>query len=224
VITPYTPQEIWGAGITYKIARSRYSEENIAILRGKTIYELIYESERPELFFKDTGRRCVGHLESISIRSDSSWTLPEPELGVILRRDGEVLGYTVTNDVSARDIEASNPLYLPQSKIYKGCCSFGPFVVTPDEISDPYSLSIRMRILRGEDVIYSGETSTSRMARRIKVLSEYLTRDNDIPDGTLLMTGTGLVPGGGIYLDEGDIVEISIEKIGTLVNPVKRLR
>ncbi len=223
ITTPFDPFEVWGAGITYHIARKRYSEEDVARIRDKTIYELVYEAARPELFLKDTGRRCVGYMEPISVRSDSQWTLPEPELGVVLDGSGEVLGYTVVNDVTARDIESLNPLYLPQAKTFIGCCSFGPCIVTPDEVPDPHSLNIEMKIIREDDVVYEGHTSTSRMIKRIPILIEYLTRDNNIPDGTLLMTGTGLVPGSDITLIQGDIVDIVIGGIGRLVNPVVKL-
>jgi len=192
------------------------------MIRGRAIYELVYESDRPELFLKDTGRRCVAHQDPIRVRSDSSWTLPEPELGVVLGRGGRVLGYTVTNDVTARDIEAENPLYLPQAKIYIGCCSFGPYIVSADEVKDPHSLRISMRILRKGRAIFEGETSTSMMRKKIDHILGYLFRDNEIPPGSLLMTGTGIVPGRSISLEEGDEVEITIQGIGVLVNPVVR--
>lgn len=222
VAKPIDPPEVWGAGITYPIAGARYTTESeVALVRGKSIYEYVYESDRPELFIKDVGgRRCVAHQDPIVVRSDSTWTLPEPELGVILGSDGEVLGYTIANDVTARDIEAENPLYLPQAKIYKGCCSFGPYIVSSDEIKDPYSLEIRMRILREGKKFFEGEASTSMMKKRINHILEYLFRDNEIPDGTLLMTGAAIVPGRNITIEEGDEVEITIRGIGTLINPV----
>jgi 2-keto-3-deoxy-D-arabinonate dehydratase (EC 4.2.1.-) len=222
---PYDPPEVWGSGISYEVSRRRYSEEgDVAKIGGKTIYERVYDAERPEIFFKATANRCVGHGEPIAIRSDSNWTLPEPELGVVISRDGRVLGYTIIDDVSARDIEAENPLYLPQSKIYDGCCAFGPFIVTPDEIKDPYSLQIRLRIIRGGEVIYEGEVSTRQMRRRIDEQVKYLIRNNTVLDGTILMTGTGILPGRDSALREGDVVEISISEIGTLITPVIKLK
>lgn len=222
---PYDPPEVWGSGISYEVSRRRYSEEgDVARVRGKTIYEAVYDAERPEIFFKATANRCVGHGEPIAVRSDSEWTLPEPELGVVIASSGDVLGYTIIDDVSARDIEAENPLYLPQSKIYDGCCAFGPFVVTPDEIKDPYSLQIRLRIIRGGQAIYEGEVSTSQMRRRIEEQIKFLIRDNTVPNGTILMTGTGILPGRDAALREGDVVEISISGIGTLVTPVIKHR
>lgn len=225
LILPYDPPEIWGAGIVYERARVRYAEEDVATIKGMNIYEIAYVSERPELFLKDVGgRRSVGHEDFINIRSDSAWTLPEPELGVVLDADGSVLGYTVCNDVTARDIEAQNPLYLPQAKIYKGCFSFGPFITTPDEIVDPHNLLIRMRILRNDGVVFVGETSTSKMKKRIETIVSYLLRDNVIPSGTLVSTGTGIIPGRDVQLKDNDRVEIYIEKIGTLVNCVRKLK
>ncbi|MEM0090322.1 MAG: fumarylacetoacetate hydrolase family protein [Nitrososphaerota archaeon] len=225
LITPYDPPEIWGAGIVYERARVRYTEEDVAMIKGESIYEIAYVSERPELFFKDvSGRRSVGHEDFINVRSDSNWTLPEPELGVVLDSDGSILGYTVCNDVTARDIEAQNPLYLPQAKIYRGCFSFGPSITTPDEIADPHNLVIKMRILRNGDVIFVGETNTSKMKKRIETIVAYLLRDNIVPSGTLISTGTGIIPGKDVQLKDGDRVEIYIEKIGTLVNYVRKLR
>jgi 2-dehydro-3-deoxy-D-arabinonate dehydratase len=225
LITPYDPPEIWGAGIVYERARVRYTEEDVAMIKGESIYEIAYISERPELFFKDAGgKRSVGHEDFINIRSDSTWTLPEPELGIVLDSDGSILGYTVCNDVTARDIEAQNPLYLPQAKIYKGCFSFGPFVITSDEIPDPHNLTIKMRILRDGEVVFYGETNTSKMKKRLETIVAYLLRDNVIPSGTLVSTGTGIIPGKDVQLKDGDRVEIYIEKIGTLVNYVRKLK
>ncbi len=190
---------------------------------GRTIYELVYDAERPEIFFKGTANRCVGHGEPITIRSDSEWTLPEPELGVVIDSSGKVLAYTISDDVSARDLEAQNPLYLPQSKIYNGSCAIGPFLVTPDEVSNPYNLTISMRIIRGGSVIFEGSISTSKMRRKIEEQIKYLIRDNTVPDGTLLSTGTAIIPPRPITLIHGDIVEISITKLGTQRTPVIKL-
>ena len=224
IIRPHDPPEVWGAGITYRISRERYSEARVAVIGGKSIYEHIYDSVRPEIFFKDSGVRSVGHNEDIGVRSDSEWTLPEPELGVVIDGDGGILGYTIVNDVTARDIEAANPLYLPQAKIYRGSCSFGPCIASPDSIGDPYNLNIGLRIIRGGETLFEGSVSTSRMARRIDELIEYLVKCNTVLPGTLLMTGTGIVPGEDITLIEGDIVEISIEGIGTLRNRVRLIK
>lgn len=225
ITKPIEPLEIWGSGISYEMARERYSEENVAKILGRTIYERVYDAMRPEIFFKATSNRCVGHGEAIAVRSDSEWTLPEPELAVVLDSNGKILGYTIMDDVSARDLEADNPLYLPQSKIYAGCCAFGPFVVTPDEIKNPYSLDITLRIVREGKIFYEGTVNTNKMRRKIEEQIEYLVRDNPIPDGTILTTGTGIVPGRDKGLKHGDIVEISITDLGTLITPViKRKR
>ncbi|ABW01107.1 fumarylacetoacetate hydrolase family protein [Caldivirga maquilingensis] len=222
---PYDPPEVWGSGISYEVSRRRYSEEGeVARIGELTIYERVYDAERPEIFFKATANRCVGHGEPIAVRGDSEWTLPEPELGVVITSSGKVIGYTIIDDVSARDIEAENPLYLPQSKVYNGCCAFGPFVVTPDEVKNPYSLQIRLRIIRSGKAIYEGEVSTERMRRRIDEQIKYLIRNNTVPDGTILMTGTGILPGRDAALRDGDVVEISISGVGTLTTPVIKLK
>ncbi len=220
---PYDPLEVWGSGIVYEVARARYTEEDVATIKGKTIYELVYDAERPEIFFKGTANRCVGHGEPIAIRADSEWTLPEPELGVVIDSTGKILAYTIVDDVSARDLEAQNPLYLPQSKIYNGSCAIGPFLVTPDEVGNPYNLDISMRIIRNGQVIYEGGINTSKMRRRIEEQIKYLIRNNNVPDGTLLTTGTAVVPGRDKGLKHGDIVEITITKLGTQRTPVIKL-
>jgi 2-dehydro-3-deoxy-D-arabinonate dehydratase len=188
------------------------------------IYDHVYSAPRPELFLKDSqGRRCVGPNEFISVRRDSRWTVPEPELGLVLDGDGKIAGYTIANDVSARDIEGENPLYLPQAKIYKGSCSFGPVVVTPDEIRDPRSLGILLKITRGGGTVFEGETNTSAMKRSLDELVSYLKRDNLLGDLTLLITGTGIVPPDEFSLADGDSIEIAIDGIGVLQNHVRKL-
>ncbi|MEM3353636.1 MAG: fumarylacetoacetate hydrolase family protein [Saccharolobus sp.] len=222
ITKPLDPLEVWGSGISYEMARERYSEENVARIMGKTIYEVVYDAVRPEIFFKATSNRCVGHGEAIIIRRDSEWTLPEPELAVVIDSNGKILGYTIMDDVSARDLEAQNPLYLPQSKIYYGCCAFGPFIVTPDEVGNPYNLDIVLKIFRNNKIFYEGSVNTSKMRRKIEEQIEYLLRDNPVPDGTILTTGTAIVPGRDKGLKDGDVVEISISKLGTLITPVNK--
>ncbi|MEM0305206.1 MAG: fumarylacetoacetate hydrolase family protein [Saccharolobus sp.] len=222
ITKPLDPLEVWGSGISYEMARERYSEENVARIMGKTIYEVVYDAVRPEIFFKATSNRCVGHGEAIIIRRDSEWTLPEPELAVVIDSNGKILGYTIMDDVSARDLEAQNPLYLPQSKIYYGCCAFGPFIVTPDEVGNPYNLDIVLKIFRNNKIFYEGSVNTTKMRRKIEEQIEYLLRDNPVPDGTILTTGTGIVPGRDKGLKDGDVVEISISKLGTLITPVSK--
>jgi len=222
IIIPFDPPEIYGAGISYFVSRQRYTDPNVAKIGDKSIYEAVYDAERPEIFFKGTSRCVVGHNGIIKIRSDSEWTLPEPELAVVLDHKGNILAYTIFDDVSARDIEAQNPLYLPQSKIYDGSSAFGPYLVTPEEFGDPYSKNIKMRIYRNGNIFFEGSASTSSMKTRIEKQIKYLLRDNSIPDGTILTTGTPIMPGKDQGLQKGDVVEITIDGLGTLVTSVDK--
>jgi 2-dehydro-3-deoxy-D-arabinonate dehydratase len=187
---------------------------------GTGFYDRVYDADRPELFFKASAGRCAAPGEPIGRRSDSSFTASEPELAIVLGRRGTIRGFTLANDVSAWDIERDNPLYLPQSKIYRGCFSFGPVIVTPDEIADPYSLTLGCRILREGKEVFAGETSTARVKRRYTELVDWLLRSNEIATGTVLSTGTGIIQPLEVGLEEGDSVEISCPDIGVLVNPV----
>jgi 2-dehydro-3-deoxy-D-arabinonate dehydratase len=210
---PVTPPEVWGAGVTYRRSAD-FREE------GTGFYDRVYDAERPELFFKASAGRCAAPGEPIGRRRDSGFTASEPELAIVLGQRGTILGFTLANDVSAWDIERENPLYLPQSKIYRGCFSFGPVIVTPDEIADPYALTVRCRILRDGTEVFSDETSTARLKRRYTELAEWLLRSNEIATGTVLSTGTGIIQPLEIGLEEGDVVEISCPEIGRLTNPV----
>jgi 2-dehydro-3-deoxy-D-arabinonate dehydratase len=210
---PVTPPEVWGAGVTYRRSAD-FREE------GTGIYDRVYSAERPELFFKASAWRCVGSGEAIGRRRDSAFTAAEPEIAVVLSRRGGVLGFTLANDVSAWDIERDNPLYLPQSKIYRGCFAFGPVLVTPDEIADPYALLLRCRVLRAGREVFSGEASTAQLKRRFEELSGWLLRSNEIRTGTVLSTGTGIIQPLGSGLEEGDVVELSCPELGELRNPV----
>lgn len=215
LLLPIEPPEVWCAGVTYERSRDARVEESAA----KDVYTLVYEADRPELFLKDAGgRRTVGPGEPVGIRSDSAWNVPEPEIGLVLGADGEISGVTIGNDVSSRDIEGSNPLYLPQAKVYAGACALGPAVLSP--VPDG-PLEIRMRILGdSRDELFAGETSTARMKRSFGELVEFLLRENPVPPGSVLLTGTGLVPPDGFTLEAGHVVEIDVPGIGTLVNPV----
>jgi 2-dehydro-3-deoxy-D-arabinonate dehydratase len=210
---PVTPPEVWGAGVTYRRSAD-FREE------GTGIYDRVYSAERPELFFKASASRCVGPGEPIGRRRDSTFTAAEPEIAIVLGRRGTILGYTLANDVSAWDIERDNPLYLPQSKVYKGCFAFGPVIVTPDEIADPYAITLRCRVLRGGREVFAGEASTAQMKRRFEELAGWLQRSNEIPTGTVLSTGTGIIQPIGAGLEEGDVVVLSSPEIGELSNPV----
>jgi len=216
---PFVPPEIWGAGITYM--RSRNAREVETSLKG--LYTYVYGAVRPEIFFKTTGLRCVGPDEEVSIRSDSKWSVPEPELTLVLGSECKVFGYTIGNDMSARDIEGENPLYLPQAKIFKRSCAIGPFVTSKEEIPDPKNLGIRMTISRHGNAAFEGRVSTSNLKRSLEELLHYLGRDNIVPPGSAFLTGTGIVPPDDFSLRDRDVIEIEIEKIGTLRNVARQL-
>lgn len=224
LLLPLTPPEVWGFGVTYqRSAEARDADVARELDSTASIYDRVYHSERPECFFKATASRCVGPNRPIGIRGDSELTATEPELAYVLGAAGEIIGYTVCNDVSAWDLERENPLYLPQSKIFTGCCALGPVLVTADEIADPYDLDISCRILRGGEVIYEDSTNSGRIGRTFEELNACLCRDNPIPAGTVVSTGTGIMVPNEYCLREGDIVEIEIEGIGVLSNPVAQL-
>ncbi len=216
---PVKPAEIWAAGVTY--LRSRQARETETKTKG--LYDYVYEATRPELFLKDTGVRCRGPNEEVAVRSDSKWSVPEPELTIVCDGETKIVGYTVGNDMSSRDIEGENPLYLPQAKVYRGSSSVGPVVVTPEEVGDPGSLEIKMKIKRDKNLDFEGSTNTSQMKRSIPELLSFLKRDNVLSTFTLLMTGTSIVPPDNFTLQTSHEVEIEIEKIGTLTNPVRKL-
>ncbi|MFQ5820972.1 MAG: fumarylacetoacetate hydrolase family protein [Candidatus Heimdallarchaeota archaeon] len=218
LVIPIDSPEIWGCGVTYK--RSRAAREFETGVKG--IYDFVYDAERPEIFFKGTASRCVGPNENICVRGDSHWSVPEPELAFILGPDQKLVGFTGGNDVSARDIEGENPLYLPQAKIFAGSCALGPSIVTIDEMGTEPKLEIECEIFRAGERIFKDSINTSKMKRSIEELKSYLCRYNPVPVGTVCLTGTGIVPPDDFSLEEGDIVEIRIEKIGTLRNRVKR--
>jgi 2-dehydro-3-deoxy-D-arabinonate dehydratase len=213
---PVSPPEVWGAGVTYRRSAD-FREE------GTGIYDRVYSAERPELFFKATASRCVAHGEPIGCREDSSFTAAEPEIAIVLGRSGAILGFTLANDVSAWDIERDNPLYLPQSKVYKGCFAFGPVIVTPDEIEDPYAIELRCRVLREGREVFAGEATTGQLKRRFEELVGWLGRSNEIATGTVLSTGTGIIQPLGSGLEEGDVVVLASPQLGELRNPVARV-
>jgi 2-dehydro-3-deoxy-D-arabinonate dehydratase len=213
---PIEPPEVWCAGVTYERSRRARVEET----QVQDVYSLVYDAERPELFLKDARcRRTVGPGEPIGVRADSAWTVPEPELALVLGRAGRIVGATAGNDVTARDIEGANPLYLPQAKVFAAACSLGPAVLTPDEW--PEHFEIRCRILTAEGgLAWEGATSTERMKRSWEELVSWLVRDNPVPPGTVLLTGTGLVPPDEVALRSGQRVEVTVSGIGTLENTV----
>ncbi len=212
---PVRPGEVWAAGVTYRISEeAREAESGMP-----EVYLDVYSGERPEVFFKATPNRTVGPNEAVGIRADSSWDVPEPELGVVVHR-GEIVGYTIGNDMSSRSIEGENPLYLPQAKVYDRCCAIGPCVSSVDSVGDPHDLRMSMTIERDGETMYDGSTSTAEMVRSCEELLTYYARHNDLPEMAVLLTGTSLVPDEGFTLEAGDEVEIEIEKIGTLRNDV----
>jgi len=208
--------EVWAAGVTYEVSREARMDES----REATIYERVYDADRPELFFKSVGWRVQGPDQAIGVRADSVWNVPEPELAVVVNSDQELVGFTICNDVSSRSIEAENPLYLPQAKCYRGGCAVGPWIVPAWALQDPYSLDIAMDIQRGGASVWSGSTSTALLHRRFDELVDHLFRGDIFPRGVILSTGTATVPPDEFTLTEGDTVVISIESVGTLSNPV----
>ena len=219
---PITPRDAWGCGVTYKRS-AEFRDEETTGSATKGMYDYVYSAERPETFWKGNAAHCVGPFEPISVRRDSTFTAPEPELALVLDRNGGLIGFTVADDVSAWDIERENPLYLPQSKIFLGCLAIGPVIVTPDEAGSGMDLDLRCRILRAGAAIFDGSVNTSRIGRTFEQLIEFLTRDNPIGNGTVVCTGTGVIAEREHALRNGDIVEITIEKIGRIANPVRQL-
>jgi 2-dehydro-3-deoxy-D-arabinonate dehydratase len=215
-LIPIKPKEVWACGCTYEMSASFRDAEHGT---REGFYAHVYKGERPEIFFKGTARVCVGPGQPIGIRRDSKFTAPEPELAAILGNNGHVVGYTLANDVSAWDIERENPLYLPQSKTYTACCALGPVVVTADEIPEPRQLDMTCTITRAGKQIFSGGTSTSRLSRKIETLVEFLLRANQVPCGSVLLTGTGIIVTEESALAAGDEVAIKVKEIGELSNP-----
>jgi 2-dehydro-3-deoxy-D-arabinonate dehydratase len=216
---PIDHQEVWAAGVTYLRSRDARMEES----SQRDVYDRVYDADRPELFLKATPNRVSGPGEAIAIRGDSGWDVPEPELAILLNAHGELVGYTIGNDVSSRSIEGENPLYLPQAKVYSRCAALGPAVVTIDELPDVSNLEIELTIRRGGTELFQDSTATSQLHRSLSDLTDYLLRDNEFPAGVFLMTGTGIVPPSEFTLQDGDEVTIRIDGIGSLVNPVVRL-
>jgi len=214
LVAPVTPAEVWAAGVTYERSRDARMHES----SEQDVYQRVYEADRPELFFKATGPRVMGPGAPVGLRADSSWQIPEPEIALVLDVESEIVGYTLGNDMSSRDIEGENPLYLPQAKIFSGSCALGPTVVSAVAIEDPYALGIEMRIVRGDEPVFTGSMSTARLHERFDVLAAYLKRENWIAPGTVLLTGAGVVPPDEFTLQRGDVVEISCDPIGVLRN------
>ncbi|HZW31006.1 MAG TPA: fumarylacetoacetate hydrolase family protein, partial [Isosphaeraceae bacterium] len=203
ILAPLDEQEVWGAGVTYERSKVARQEES---LRGGSFYDQVYQAERPELFLKATPGRVVGPGEPIRVRRDSRWTVPEPELAMVLSPALKLVGFTIGNDVSARDIEGENPLYLPQAKVYDASCALGPCITLTESMPARAEIGIRLEIVRGGAQLYQGQTSVARMARGFEDLIAWLGRDNHFPKGVVLLTGTGIVPPDDFRLEAGDRV------------------
>lgn len=217
LLHPVDQQEIWAAGVTYRRSQAARMEESTV---ASQCYDHVYRSPRPELFFKATPHRVVGPNQSVRIRKDSQWNVPEPELTLVLNSHLQLVGFTIGNDMSSRDIEGENPLYLPQAKVYDGCCGLGPCITLPVSMPPEDEIEISMRVLRDDAAVFSGKTSVAHMARSFDNLISWLGRENSFPQGVFLMTGTGIVPDSDFTLQPADVVEITITGIGTLINSV----
>jgi len=217
LLAPLDHQEVWAAGVTYERSRVARMDETKGAER---FYDLVYEAERPELFLKATPSRVAGPNAPVRIRADAAWNVPEPEVAVLFSPRLEVVGYTIGNDMSSRDIEGENPLYLPQAKVYRECCALGPLIWLDVDPPEHRALKITMLIERRGAVAFAGETSTASMKRRFAELGRWLGRDNVFASGVFLLTGTGLVPPNDFTLKPGDVVRITVPEIGMLANPV----
>jgi 2-dehydro-3-deoxy-D-arabinonate dehydratase len=218
LLAPIDGQEVWAAGVTYYRSRGARMEES-KDAGGGNFYDRVYSADRPELFFKSTASRTVGTGGKVRIREDARWSVPEPELTLAVSSKGRIVGYTIGNDMSSRDIEGENPLYLPQAKVYNGSCALGPGILV---MASPlaHSTEILLEILRNDRIEFEGSVELTELKRDPKALVDYLFRDNSFPTGVFLMTGTGIVPPSSFTLQSGDRVRITIEPIGVLENEV----
>jgi len=217
LLPPIDQQEVWAAGVTYQRSQAARMEESEA---AASCYDRVYRSPRPELFFKATPHRVSVPGEPLRIRADAKWSVPEPELALVLTSRLRIAGYTIGNDMSSRDIEGENPLYLPQAKVHNQCCGLGPCVTLPEGMPDRDAIGIGMRIIRHNATAFSGHTTIARMARTFEDLVGWLGRDNRFPHGAFLLTGTGIVPDSSFTLEPGDVVVIHVDGIGELRNPI----
>lgn len=217
ILAPIDRQEVWAAGVTYKRSQVARMQESEA---GASHYDKVYTAPRPEIFFKATPNRVSGPNQPLRVRKDSKWSVPEPELALVISPDKKLVGFTVGNDMSARDIEGENPLYLPQAKVYNQCCGLGPCVWIPEGPVDRPNTKIVLTIQRQGQTAFTGETDLDHMKRGFEELIDWLTRENDLAAGAFLLTGTGIVPPDDFTLKNGDTVSIAITSIGTLVNPI----
>jgi 2-dehydro-3-deoxy-D-arabinonate dehydratase len=221
LLAPLDGQEVWAAGVTYKRSREARERES-AGAGGASFYDRVYTADRPELFLKATPHRVVGPGGRVRIRRDSRWSVPEPELALVLSPRLKLVGYTIGNDMSARDIEGENPLYLPQAKVYDHCCALGPVITLAEAMPPRDHITIRLHVERGGQTVFEGATTVGQMARSLEDLIAWLGRDNSFPHGVILLTGTGIVPPDEFSLAADDLVSIEISGIGRLTNLVER--
>jgi 2-dehydro-3-deoxy-D-arabinonate dehydratase len=217
LLPPVDQEEVWAAGVTYKRSREARERESAGAAQ---FYEKVYTAERPELFLKATPRRVVGPDVNVRIRKDGKWNVPEPEVALVVSPQMKIVGYTIGNDMSSRDIEGENPLYLPQAKIYDGSCALGPAVTLADAFPPPEQVTIQMLVSRGGQTVFDGQTTLGQMARSFTDLVSWLGRENSFPDGVILLTGTGIVPPDQFTLAAGDRIVIEVTGIGRLCNTV----
>src|SRR6185437_8373237 len=217
LLPPVDRQEIWAAGVTYTSSRKARMEESVG---AAVFYDKVYEAPRPELFFKANAHRVVGPDRPVRIRHDANWNVPEPELTLVLNSRMKLVGYTIGNDMSSRDIEGENPLYLPQAKVYDQSCALGPCIALVNAMPPREQIGIHMAVIGEHTIAFEGSTDVGQMARTFEDLIDYLGRDNTFRHGACLLTGTGIVPGDDFTLRRGDIINITIDGIGTLVNSV----
>ena len=223
LLIPLDPPEVWTAGVGCR-RRAGVRDEEARAVAGNGASEPVDAHPRPALSFKATAARCVGPNAPVMIRRDSRLTAVEPELAMVAGADGAILGFTACSDLSARDIARENPLYLPQATIYRGCCALGPCLVTPDEVGDPNALQVRCSIVRDGRMVFSEAANTSQLPRQLEALVAWLLRDDAVPAGTVVCAGTGILVPDECALREGDRVEVEVQSIGRLCNPVKRLK
>ncbi|OYP35509.1 fumarylacetoacetate hydrolase family protein [Rhodopirellula sp. MGV] len=216
-LPPIDRQEVWAAGVTYKRSQTARMEESEA---AASCYDRVYNADRPELFFKATPHRVAGNGQPLRIRADATWNVPEPEITLVLSPSMKIVGLTVGNDMSSRDIEGENPLYLPQAKCYDQCAGLGPWITLFDSLPAPSEITVDLKIERDGGIVFDQQTAGDQMARTFVDLVGWLSKDNSFPDGAFLMTGTGIVPTSDFTLLPGDLVHITIAGVGTLTNPI----
>ena len=217
LLTPVEKQEVWAAGVTYLRSKKARMEESVS---SASAYDRVYEAERPEIFFKSLPEKVVSPSQPVGIRRDARWNVPEPELALVINSHGQIVGYTIANDMSSRDIEGENVLYLPQAKIYDRSCAVGPFITVGASEQEARGWTITLQIQRNGESVFPGQTSVGPIKRSFQEVGGFLFRSQTFPNGAVLLTGTGIVPPDTFTLQEHDLVEIGISGIGTLASPV----